>query len=47
VAQRCVYRVDLAGADDMETRYHVWEAMVALQDMCADDDKGGTAYGLG
>jgi len=47
VTQRCVYRVDLAGADDMETRYHIWEAMVALQDMCEGYGKGGTAYGLG
>lgn len=43
----CVYRVDLAGADDLESRYHIWEAMVALNDMCAKQGKLGTAYGLG
>lgn len=47
MAQGCVYRVNLAGADDIETRYRIWEAMVALQDMCAADRKAGIAYGLG
>lgn len=31
----------------METRYHIWEAMVALQDMCAGSYQGGVAYALG
>ena len=43
----CEYRIDLAGADDRETRYNIWEAMVALDQMCTDLGKMGIAYGLG
>ena len=43
----CIYTVDVAGAEDWESTYHIWEAMVALDDMCARFGKVGTAYGLG
>lgn len=45
--QDCIYTVDVAGAEDWESTYHIWEAMVALDDMCARFGKVGTAYGLG
>lgn len=43
----CGYTVDVAGEKDSETRYHLWEAMVALDDMCVRFGKIGTAYALG
>lgn len=45
--QGCVYTVDVASAADRESTYHIWEAMVALDDMCARFGRIGTAYGLG
>ena len=44
---RCGYTVYVAGADDSESTAHIWEAMVALDDMCASIGKTGTAFGLG
>ena len=43
----CVYTINVAGAEDQESTYHIWEAMVALDDMCARFGEVGTAYGLG
>lgn len=44
---RCGYTVYLAGDEDSESTNHIWEAMVALDDMCARVGKTGTAFGLG
>ncbi|KAG7008875.1 hypothetical protein G7Y79_00004g014590 [Physcia stellaris] len=42
----CGYTVYVAGAEDSESTAHIWEAMVALDDMCARIGKAGTAFGL-
>ena len=42
-----MYTVDVAGTADRESTYHIWEAMVALDDMCARFGRIGIAYGLG
>ena len=47
VQRDCHYRINLAGADDVESHYHIWEAMVALNELCVKQRKSGIAYDLG
>lgn len=45
--QSCAYKVDEAGMDDYISTMDIWEAMTALDFMCAHKGMVGTAYALG
>lgn len=45
--QKCMAKVEITGAPALESWYHIWEEMVAIEGMCTRAGLSGTASALG